>query len=157
MTNKKFRIIISPTIELSKQLLPFIKTNTDFTFYMMFLVSLFFTTPYTIFFPRVAKDRIITVQNIGTQLEYLNNELAKKREELETLRKQSKKQNFNDTTIHTIDNSKYRAELKERLAILTYIRQYKDKLRKRLENGTLIDELRGLEIQPEDISFAEKH
>ena len=122
---------------------------------MMILVTLFFTTPYTIFFPREAKNRIEGIQSIEEQLEFLNNELSQKKAELEELRKTSKKESITDTTIHSIDNSKYRASLNERLAILAYIRQYKDKLRKYLENGTLIDEFRGLKIQPEDISFAE--
>lgn len=94
--------------------------------------------------------------NIIEQLEFLNNELAKKREKLEELRTQSKKESITDTTIHSIDNSRYRASLKERLDLLSYIKKYRDNLNKHLANGTLDEELRELEIQPENIPFVKE-
>lgn len=141
--------------EVSIPFLPFIHTHEM----LCALFSLIIGTSLSsliggIFFSECNKkeNRLYEIEN---ELEYLYSELNAKKEELEELRKTSKKESITDTTIHSIDNSKYRAELKERLNLLSYIRQYKDILRKHLENGTLIEELRELEIQPEDISFAE--
>ena len=141
--------------EVSIPFLPFIHTHEM----LCALFSLIIGTSLSsliggIFFSECNKkeNRLYEIEN---ELEYLYSELNAKKEELEELRKTSKKESITDTTIHSIDNSKYRAELKERLNLLSYIRQYKDILRKHLENGTLIEELRGLEIKPEDISFAE--
>ncbi len=141
--------------EVSIPFLPFIHTHEM----LCALFSLIIGTSLSgliggIFFSECnnQENRLYEIEN---ELEYLYSELNAKKEELETLRKQSKKQNVNDTTIHTIDNSKYRAELKERLNLLSYIRQYKDMLKEHLEKGTLIEEFRNLNIKPEDISFAE--
>lgn len=148
--------IISPTIELPKKILPFIRTNNDFAFYAMILVTMLFTTPLYVLFPKVVKDKIKQFRIIEEQLEFLNSELSQKKIELEELRKYSKKVNVVDTTIHSIDNSKYRAILKERLALLSYIKKYRNKLKTYLANGTLTEELKGLEIEPENISFVEE-
>ena len=131
--------MIANDMVFEKPILNFIHKDSDLWLLILLPVSLLISFPLYIVLPKEIKDKIMRIQTIEEQLEYLNNELTKKREELETLRKQSKKQNVNDTTIHSIDNSRYRAELKERLNLLSYIRQYKDILRKHLENGTLIE------------------
>lgn len=148
--------LINPTIELPKKILPFIRTNNDFTFYAMMLVTILFTTPLYAFMPKEVKDKIERLQIIEEQLEFLNNELSQKKTELEELRKCSKKVNVTDTTIQLIDNSKYKAILEERLALLSYVKKYRNKLKTYLANGTLTEELRELEIEPENISFAEE-
>lgn len=144
-----------PEIETPNAKFSFIKTNLDALLFVMAPANFIMIAPMIGREIFVTNSKIKRIQIIEEQLEFLNNELSQKKAELEELRKTSKKESITDTTIHSIDNSKYRASLNERLAILAYIRQYKDKLRKHLENGTLIEELRGLEIKPEDISFAE--
>lgn len=147
--------MIANDMIFEKPILNFIHKDSDLQLILLLPVSLVMISPLYYIYPKEIRDNIMRIQTIEEQLEYLNNELTKKIEELETLRKQSKKQNVNDTTIHTIDNSKYQAELKERLNLLSYIRQYKDILRKYLEKGTLIEEFRNLDIKAENISFAE--
>lgn len=148
--------LINPTIELPKKILPFIRTNNDFTFYGTMLTAMLFTIPLYTFIPKEAKAKIERIQIIEEQLEFLNSELSQKKTELEELRKYSKKVNVTDTTIHSIDNSKYKTILEERLALLNYIKKYRNKLKTYLANGTLNEELRKLEIKAENISFAEE-
>jgi len=142
-------------IEIPNARFSFIKTNMDA------LLCTMLPTCFIMLAPIIGKEilgtnsKIKRIQTIEEQLEFLNNELSQKKAELEEIRKTSKKESITDTTIHSIDNSKYRASLKERLAILAYIKKYRNKLKTYLTKGNLIEELRGLEIQPEDISFAE--
>lgn len=144
-----------PEIEIPNARFSFIKTNMDA------LLCAMLSAYFIIITPIIGKEilgtnsKIKRIQTIEEQLEFLNNELSQKKAELEEIRKTSKKESITDTTIHSIDNSKYRASLKERLAILAYIKKYRNKLKTYLTKGNLIEELRGLEIQPEDISFAE--
>ncbi|MCI9281527.1 MAG: hypothetical protein HFI49_04685 [Bacilli bacterium] len=144
-----------PEIEIPNARFSFIKTNMDA------LLCTMLPACFIMLAPIIGKEilgtnsKIKRIQTIEEQLEFLNNELSQKKAELEEIRKISKKESITDTTIHSIDNSKYRASLKERLAILAYIKKYRNKLKTYLAKGNLIEELRGLEIQPEDIPFAE--
>ena len=148
-------IIGLPEIETPNAKFSFIKTNLDALLFVMAPANFIMIAPMIGREIFVTNSKIKRIQIIEEQLEFLNNELSQKKAELEELRKTSKKESITDTTIHSIDNSKYRASLKERLAILAYIKKYRNKLKTYLAKGNLIEELRGLEIQPEDIPFAE--
>lgn len=148
--------LINPTIELPKKILPFIHTNNDFTFYMMILVTMFFTLPFYCVFPKEIKSKIKRIKIIEEQLEFLNEELLKKQKELTELKTTSQKITETDGEVHILDNDSYRNKLKERLTLLSYIKKYRNKLKTYLANGTLTEELRKLEIEPENILFVEE-
>lgn len=145
-----------PDVEIANARFSFIQSYSDALLCTMLPVSLLMLIPITLEPILKSNRNIKEVKILDEQLDFLSNELSKKREELETLRKNSKKADITETNIHLIDNSKYRAILKERLNLLWYIKKYRNKLKRHLENGTLLEEFRSLEIEPENISFAEE-
>lgn len=145
-----------PEYVLSNPRFSFVQTNTDALLFVMIpSVSLIVGS---LIGKEVSdsNNKIKRLQIVEEQLEFLNDELVKKEEKLEFLRKFSRKDNVTDTTIHSIDNSKYKAILQEQLALLAYIKMYRNKLKNCLANGTLTEELKELIIQPENISFVDE-
>jgi len=155
---KEIHLILGiPDMEIATPRISFVRTFSDALLFIMLPVSFIFTTPYTIIEPHRYRKNNQKILTIEEQLEYLNSELSKKKEELETLRNNiSKKEVIEDSEITTINNSKYRADLADKLALLESIRKYKKKLEKYLDDGTLREELIQIGVKPENIAFAEE-
>ena len=143
-----------PDIKVPNALFSFIHTYSDALLFTMIPITLLILVPILSISILRINSNIKEVLTIEEQLEFLTNELSKKREELEILKRSSQKVNITETSIYSIDNSKYRASLQERLNLLKYIIKYRKTLVQHFENGTLKDEFMRLKISPENIELA---
>lgn len=143
-------------IELPNPRFNFIHTHTDALLFTMIPTISIIAVPIIVGEILKCNRNIKEVLTLEEQLEFLSNELSKKREELESLKRNSKRVNITENNIHSIDNIKYKDSLQERLSLLWYIKKYRNKLKRHLESGTLLEQFRSLKIQPENFQFAEE-